>query len=33
MTIPNFKDFIEKYKLKDDTMNESELQTVYIYSI
>ena len=27
----NFKDFKEKYKLKEDTMNESELQNVYYY--
>ena len=29
----NFKDFMKKYKLKDDTMNESELQRFYNYPI
>ena len=29
----NFKDFMKKYKLKDDTMNESELQKIYKYPI
>ena len=29
----NFEDFIKKYKLKDDTMNESELQIIYSYKI
>ena len=29
MTILNFKDFFKKYRLKNDTMNESELQRVY----
>ena len=29
----NFKDFIKKYSLKNDTMNQSELQRVYIYPI
>ena len=33
MTILNFKDFTKKYKLKKDTMNESELQRVYKYPI
>ena len=28
MTILNFKDFLKKFKLKNDTMNESELQRV-----
>ena len=32
MTIHNFKDFMKK-KLKDDTMNESQLQRVYNYPI
>ena len=27
----NFKDFMKKYNLKDNTMNESELQRVYKY--
>ena len=29
----NFKDFMKKYKLKSDTMNESQLQRLYIYPI
>ena len=29
MTILNFKDFMKKYKLKNDTMNESEIQKNY----
>ena len=29
----NFKDFMRKNKLKNDTMNESQLQRVYNYSI
>ena len=33
MKILKFKDFMKKYKLKDDTMNESELQRVYNYHI
>ena len=33
MTILNFKDFMKKYKLKNDTINESELQRVYKYAI
>ena len=33
MKIFNFKDFMKKYNLKDDTMNESELQRVYNYPI
>ena len=33
MRILNFKDFMKKYNLKDDTMNESQLQRVYKYSI
>ena len=33
MKILNFKDFMKKYNLKDDTMNESELQRVYNYPI
>ena len=31
MTILNFKDFLKKYKLKKNTMNETQLQTVYNY--
>ena len=33
MRVLNFKDFIKNYNLKDSTMNESELQRVYNYSI
>ena len=33
MKILNFRDFIKKFKLKDDTMNESQLQRVYNYPI
>ena len=33
MNVSNFKDFMKKYKLKDDTMNESQLQKVYNYPI
>ena len=33
MTILNFKDFMKKYKLKKDTMNESQLQKIYNYPI
>ena len=33
MKIIGFKDFMKKYNLKDDTMNESELQKVYNYPI
>ena len=33
MKIISFKDFMKKYKLKNDTMNESELQRVYNYPI
>ena len=29
MKILNFKDFVEKYKLKNDIMNESDLQRIY----
>ena len=29
----NFKDFMKKYNLKNDTMNETELQRVYNYPI
>ena len=31
MTILIFKDFMKKYKLKDVTMNESQLQKIYNY--
>ena len=33
MKVLNFKDFMKKYKIKDDTMNEFQLQIVYIYHI
>ena len=33
MKVLNFKDFMKKYKLKTDTMNESELQKIYNYPI
>ena len=33
MKVLIFKDFMKKYTLKDDTMNESHLQRVYNYKI
>ena len=33
MKVLNFKDFMKKYKLKNDTMNESQLQGIYNYPI
>ena len=33
MKILNFKDFMKKYNLKNDTMNEWELQKIYNYPI
>ena len=33
MKILNFEDFMKKYKLKDNTMNESQLQRIYNYPI
>ena len=33
MKILNFEDFMIKHSLKDDTMNESELQRTYIYKL
>ena len=33
MKVLNFKDFMKKYKLKNNTMYESELQRVYNYPI
>ena len=33
MTILSLKEFMENYKLKDDTMKESDLRKVYIYNI
>ena len=33
MKVLNFKDFMKKYKLKNDTLNEFQLQRVYNYPI
>ena len=33
MTTLNFRDFMKTYRLKNDTMNESQLQKVYNYPI
>ena len=33
MKILNFKDFMKKYNLKNDTMNESQIQRIYNYPI
>ena len=33
MKVLNFKNFMKKYNLKNDTMDESELQKVYNYPI
>ena len=33
MKVLNFKDFMKKYNLKDNTMNESQLQKLYNYPI
>ena len=33
MKVLNFKDFMKKYNLKNNTMNESQLQRVYNYPI
>ena len=33
MKVLNFEDFMKKYKLKKDTMSESQLQVVYNYPI
>ena len=33
MNILTFKDFMKKYNLKNDTMNESELQRIVNYPI
>ena len=32
LTIPKFKDFMKNHNLKNDAMNESELQRVFIFS-
>ena len=33
MKILNFKDFMKKYKLKNNTMNQSQLKRFYIHPI
>ena len=33
MKLINFENFMKKYKLKNDTMNESQLQKIYNYPI
>ena len=33
MTILNFRDFMKKYNLKNNTMNGTQLQKVYNYPI
>ena len=33
MKVLNFKDFMKKNNLKNDTMNESQLQKFYYYTI
>ena len=33
LKVLNFKDFLKKYNLKNDTVNESELEIVYTYPI
>ena len=33
MKVLNFKDFMKKYDLKNDTVNESQLQKIYNYPI
>ena len=33
MKVLNFKDFMKKYKLKNDTINGSQLQRIYNYPI
>ena len=33
MKILNIRDFMKKYNLKNDTMNESQLQKNYIFPI
>ena len=33
MKVLNFKDFMKKYNLEKDTMNESQLQKIYNYPI
>ena len=33
MKVLNFKDFMKKFKLKNDTMNESQPQKIYNYPV
>ena len=33
MKISDFKSFMKNFNLKDDTMNESDLQRIYNYDI
>ena len=33
MKVVNFKDFMKKENLKNDTLNESQLQKVYNYAM
>ena len=33
MKVLNFKDYLKKYNLNDNTMNESQLQNVYTYPL
>ena len=33
MKVLNFKNFMKKYNLKNNTMNESQLQQIYNYDI
>ena len=33
MKLLNFKDFMKKYKLKNNTKNQSQLQKIYNYPI
>ena len=33
MKVLTFEDFMKKYNLKNDTMNESQLQKIYKYPI
>ena len=33
MKVLNFKDFMKKYKLKNDTMKQSQLQKIYNYPL
>ena len=33
MIVLNFKDFMKKYNIKNNTINESQLQKIYNYPI